>query len=413
MKITELNNGIKVVHESIESVRSITLGIWVKNGSAHETEKLSGISHFIEHMLFKGTENRTAKEIASEMDAIAAQMNAFTTKEATCYHFRVLDTHFEKALDVLSDMFFNSLYEDKEIEKERSVILEEISMYEDDPEDLSFEILSKSVYAGNSYGRAILGTKDTLQSFNHNTFVDYIKEIYCTENIYISVSGHFEETYLLEKLEETFGHYKNSNKPNKALETPVAKLERIKVIKEIEQVHLNLQFESIGYMNDKTYALSVFNTYFGGSMSSVLFQKIREQNGYAYSVFSQPQTNANFGSFNVYAGLNKEYVNNVVEIVNEEIETFRRELLTAEKLNVLKEQFKSSYIMAQENTNSRMLSNGRNLVLKGRIVSPDEIIEKIDKINVDDIEEVCNIIFEKPYSVSLVGNVEDINIDKL
>ncbi len=413
MKITELNNGIKVVHESIESVRSITLGIWVKNGSAHESEKLNGISHFIEHMLFKGTKNRTAKEIASEMDSIAAQMNAFTTKEATCYHFRVLDTHFEKALDVLSDMFFNSLYDEKEIEKERSVILEEISMYEDDPEDLSFESLAKNVYKGNSYGRAILGTKETLNNFNHKTFVDYIKEVYCVENLYISVSGHFEETYLLEKLEQYFGHYKNSNKPNKVLETPTARLERVKVVKEIEQVHLNLQFESIGYLHDKTYALSVFNSYFGGSMSSVLFQKVREQNGYAYSVFSQPQTYASFGSFNVYAGLNKEYVNHVVEIVNEEIKNFRSELLSAERLKVLKEQFKSGYIMAQENTNSRMLSNGRNLVLKGKIFTPDEIIEKIDNVTMDDIEEVCNIIFEKPYSVSLVGNVADIDIENI
>ncbi len=210
-----------------------------------------------------------------------------------------------------------------------------------------------------------------------------------------------------------FGQYKNSNKKNKDLETPTARLERVKIVKEIEQVHLNMQFESIGYLHDKTFALSVFNSYFGGSMSSVLFQKIREQNGYAYSVFSQPLTYGNFGSFNVYAGLNKEYVNHVVEIVNEEIATFRRELLTAERLGVLKEQFKSGYLMAQENTNSKMLSNGRNLVLKGRIISPDEIIQKIDKINIEDIEEVCNIIFEKPYSISLIGNVEGIDIEAL
>lgn len=413
MKTTKLSNGINVVYENIEQVRSITLGIWVKNGSAHEPEHLSGISHFIEHMIFKGTENRNAKEIASQMDAIAAQMNAFTTKEATCYHFRVLDTHFEKAIDVLSDMFFNSLYDEKEIEKERSVILEEISMYEDDPEDLVFECLTKKVYEGNNYSRAILGTKDTLDTFTHQTFADYIKDVYCTENIYISVSGHFEENYLMEQLEKYFGYYKNSNKPNNTLETPTAKLERVKLVKDIEQVHLNMQFEAIGYMSDKTYALSIFNTYFGGSMSSVLFQKIREQNGYAYSVFSQPQTYENFGSFNVYAGLNKEYVNNVVEIVNEEIETFRREKIEIEKLNILKEQFKSGFIMSQENTNNRMLSNGRNLVLKGRVITPDEVISKIDKISMEDIEEVCDTIFNKHYSISLVGNVDNIDINKL
>lgn len=413
MKTRKLSNGINVVYESIESVRSITLGIWVKNGSAHEPVKLNGISHFIEHMLFKGTLNRSATEIANEMDSIAAQMNAFTTKEVTCYHFRVLDTHFEKALDVLSDMFFNSLYDEKELEKERTVIFEEISMYEDDPEDLAFESLARVVYSGNSYGRSILGTKENLSKFKHQTFVDYIKEIYCVENIYLSISGNFEDEYLINELEKYFGYYKNSNKPNPKLESPIAKLEKIKVVKEIEQVHLNLQFESIGYLNDKTYALSVFNTYFGGSMSSVLFQKIREQNGYAYSVFSQPQTYADFGSFNIYAGLNKENVNHVVEIINEEIEVFRRDKFSLEKLNILKEQFKSGYIMAQENTNSRMLSNGRNFVLRGKTLSPDEVIEKIDKITLDDVVEVCDIVFEKPYSISLVGNVESIDIENL
>ncbi len=413
MVVTKLSNGINVVHEKIETVRSVTLGIWIKNGSGHESEKLNGISHFIEHMLFKGTKNRTATQIANEMDAIAAQMNAFTTKEATCYHFRVLDTHFIKALDVLSDMFLNSLYDEKEIIKERSVILEEISMYEDDPEDLSFECLANTVYKGNSYGRPILGTKETLNSFTHQTFVDYIKEIYCVENIYISVSGHFEEEELMSDLEKYFGNYKNSNKPNIVLEPPTSKLERIKLVKEIEQVHLNLQFDSIGYLSDKTYAVNVFNTHFGGSMSSILFQKIREQHGYAYSVFSQPITYADFGSFNIYAGLNKEYVDHVIEIVNEEIENFKRVKINKDKLSVLKEQFKSSYIMAQENTNNRMLANGRSLVLRGRIITPDEVVERIDKVSMDDIVEVCDEIFKNPPSISLVGNVSDIDINKL
>ncbi len=413
MVITKLSNGINVVYEKIDTVRSVTLGIWIKNGSAHEPEKLNGISHFIEHMLFKGTKNRTATQIANEMDAIAAQMNAFTTKEATCYHFRVLDTHFEKALDVLSDMFLNSLYDEKEILKERSVILEEISMYEDDPEDVSFECLANNVYKGNSYGRPILGTKETLNAFTHQTFADYIKEVYCVENIYISVSGHFEEEQLKNDLEKYFGDYKNSNKAHTVLEPPTSKLERIKLVKEIEQVHLNLQFDSIGYLSDKAYALNVFNTHFGGSMSSILFQKIREQHGYAYSVFSQPITYANFGSFNIYAGLNKEYVNHVVEIVNEEIKNFRRDKIDKDKLSVLKEQFKSSYIMAQENTNSRMLSNGRSLVLRGRIITPDEVVEKIDKVSMDDIVEVCEEVFKNPPSVSLVGNVGDIDINKI
>lgn len=413
MKTTKLSNGINVVYESIESVRSITLGIWVKNGSAHEPVKLNGISHFIEHMLFKGTINRTATEIANEMDSIAAQMNAFTTKEATCYHFRVLDTHFEKALDIFSDMFFNSLYDEKELEKERTVIFEEINMYDDDPEDLSFESLARKVYNGSSYGKSILGAKENLSSFNHNTFIDYIKEVYCVENIYLSVSGNFEVDYLIDELEKYFGQYKNSNKPNIELEAPIAKLEKIKIAKEIEQVHLNMQFESIGYMHHKTYALSVFNTYFGGSMSSVLFQKIREEKGYAYSVFSQPQTFASFGSFNIYSGLNKENINNVIEIVNEEIANFRRNKFSDEKLNVLKEQFKSSFIMAQENTNNRMLSNGRNFVLRNRLLSPDEVISRIDNIKMDDVVEVCDIVFSKPYSISLVGNVDSIDIEKI
>ncbi len=413
MNRTKLNNGINVVYESIESVRSITLGIWVKNGSAHESEELNGISHFIEHMLFKGTNNRTANEIASEMDAIGAQMNAFTTKEATCYHFRVLDTHFEKAIDILSDMFFNSLYDDNEIEKERSVILEEISMYEDDPEDLAFESLARAVYNGNSYGRSILGTKETLSTFNRNSFTNYLKDVYCVENIYISVSGHFKDQWMLEKLEEFFGHFKNSNKPNISLEAPTAKLERVKIVKEIEQVHLNLQFESIGYLSDMTYALSIFNSYFGGSMSSVLFQKIREQNGFAYSVFSQPMTFADFGAFNIYAGLNKEYVPRVVDIINEEIATFRREKFSKEKLSILKEQLKSSYIMAQESTNSKMLANGKNLVLKDKLISADDVVDMIDKVSMEDIVNIVEVVFEKPYSISLIGNVENIDINKL
>ncbi len=412
-EILTLKNGVKIAFEHLPFLRSVAFGIWVKNGSRYESKSVSGISHFIEHLLFKGTKKRTAKEIANEIDSIGGQINAFTAKEYTCYYTKTLDSHINVAVDVLADMFFNSNFDENEIKKESGVILEEISMYEDSPEDLCYEILHKGVFEGTSLGRPILGTRETITSFNHNTFIEYFKNQYTPDNTIISVAGNFDKEKTLDLIEKYFSDFSN----NKDFKQPEIVSKYTSMFdsreKDVEQVHLNMAFEGVSVGKDELYDLSVVNTLLGGGMSSILFQKVREQRGLAYSVYSQSSSYKDIGLFTIYAGLNRENTNEVCEIVLEEIKKLKNNSIDKNLLDKTKEQLKSGYILGLESSNGRMNALGRGLTLTGRILTPDEVIDKIDNVTLESLNKVISTVFdEKKLSISAVGNVGNLDIEK-
>ena len=404
-----LQNGVRVVMESIPFVRSVSFGLWVDNGSRHENNTTSGMSHFIEHMLFKGTDKRTALEIADTMDAVGGQLNAFTSKEHTCYFTRTLDTHFDTALDVLSDMFFNSKFDSGEIDKERNVILEEVSMYEDTPEDLCVDLLHAKIYSGHPLGMPILGTPDTIGSLSRNDFVNFLQARYTPQNLVIAIAGNINAPAVLEKVTKAFGSFQGNatpDVPQKAIYTPGYCIKE----KDIEQVHLAMGFPSIPVGTDESYVLAAVNTIFGGGMSSRLFQKIREEHGLVYTVYSYNSSYADTGIFMVYAALNPANLPEVLELISGQIKGMFTDKITAQQLTKAKEQLKSNFLLSLESAAARMNSIGRAQIVLNRILTPDELVAKIDGINLDTFYATCeNVLKLDQVSMSLVG--KNINSD--
>ncbi|KUO74245.1 MAG: zinc protease [Clostridia bacterium BRH_c25] len=403
-----LINGVRVVTEEIPYVNSVSLGIWVKIGSRYESFENNGISHFIEHMLFKGTKKRSAKEIANSVDKIGGQLNAFTSKECTCFYAKVLDTHFDIALDVLSDMFFNSNFDREEIDKERGVVIEEINMYEDSPEDLVHDLFSQAVWSGNPLGMSILGTEESLENLNRERIVNYFNENYIPQNIVISVVGNFKHNDVIKKIKGYFekASYKKSSTTQLIMPRfePEYKLKN----KITEQVHLCMGFNGVDIKNRAFYPMLILNNVFGGAMSSRLFQKIREDRGLAYSVFSYPSAFEDCGLFSIYAGSKPDNLKSVAELIMEEIRAIKKTGITEEELYDSKEQLKGSYILGLESTSGRMISIGKSELLLERIYSPTEILERIDKVDMDSVNSIIGHIFDTDsMGAAVIGSMEN------
>ncbi len=410
IKVKNFKNNVRFVYEKIPHVRTISLGVWFDNGSIHETQDENGISHFIEHMLFKGTNKRSQKELAELIDNVGGIQNAFTSKEFTCYYIRALDSYFDLCIDVLADMVFNSKFDEEEIERERKVIIEEIKMYEDLPDDLVAEKFNENIFKDSSYARPILGTEETLHNIDRAKFMDYLNRRYCGENIVISLAGNFDEKDVLEKVESYFGTKIIGTNDNKIVEKPKFQSQIVKTQKDIEQAHLIIGYEGLDYFDKNSLDLNIFSSIFGGTMSSTLNQIIREKYGYAYSIYSTNISSKNTGIFSVYAGLNKENINHVVEIVKDEFNNYVKNPITPERLKNAKEQFKSQFLMSLENTNNCMTRNGRNLVAKNKVYSDEDIIKKIDAVSIDSIQETISKIYTDTPAISMVGDVNDIKI---
>jgi len=413
VNIKRLDNGVRVVLEEIDYVRSISFGIWVRNGSRNEKPENNGMSHFIEHMLFKGTENRTAKQIAEEMDAVGGQINAYTTKEYTCYHTRVLDKHFDRALDVISDMFLHSRFAQKDIQRERNVIIEEINMYEDAPEELVHDSLQEAIWKDSSLGQPILGTVESISKFHTENMKDFFEKRYHTENTVVSVAGHFDTEEMFSKLNKTLGQWKRKNDfvyyDTKTIYTPNI----VKREKDIEQVHLCMTFPSLERDHPQKYALAVFNTIFGGGMSSRLFQKVREENGLTYTIYSYTSAYVDSGLFAIYAGMNPNQTEKVIELIFEEIKTLKQNKLSQKLIDVTKEQMISNFIIGQESTVNLMTASGASVLLRGFVQDTEEILQQIEKITAEDIQKVIEKIFIKQnMSVSIVGNIKNVCLEK-
>ncbi len=408
--IVKLDNGVRIAFEKMPYVNSVAFGIWVKNGSRYEKQDENGISHFIEHLLFKGTKKRTAKQIAKEMDLIGGHINAFTSKEYTCYYTKTLDKNIDKAVDVLADMFFNSNFDEDEIRKELNVITEEIAMYEDSPDDLCIEIFHEGVFKDTSLSRPILGTVDTISKFNHNSFKNYMKNHYVPENIVISVAGSFDKEEVVKIIEEYFGDFTSDIEQNHTFESKYSKTFVTKE-KDIEQLHLILGFESYGVGHDRAYDVVALNTVLGGGMSSRLFQKVREERGLCYSIYTQSLSYSDIGSFTIYSALNKGNANELVEVSINEIKKLKDIVKREGYLQEKKEQISCNYLLGLENSINRMSAIGRSVILHDKIYTKDEILKKIDNVNVESLSGVIDYIFDMDkLSVSLTGNIEGVNL---
>jgi len=405
----KLRNGIKVVTEEISQFRSVSVGIWFKNGSIFESDVESGISHFIEHMLFKGTKTRSAKEIADLMDGIGGQLNAFTAKEYTCFYFKVLDEHLDKGLDLLSDMILNSNFDSGEIEKEKGVIFEEILMYEDSPEDLSYDLLSDAMFKGHPLSKPILGTRQTLENLDRDKLLSFYRENYSPETAVISIAGKFDEKILIESLEKYFGCWEAvkstlKNPPKLALSK-----QSLFRYKDIEQTHIYIGYPGISLQDDTIYSLFAFNNLFGGSMSSRLFQKIREDKGLVYSVLSHPSNYTVGGIYAIYASMKSSNASEVVEIIKNEICDVLDSKISKDELLKAKEQLKGNYILGLESTSSRMNSLGKSELLLNKITNNEEILDKINSITFEDIvASVKNTFSDGPVGLAIIGK-EDIS----
>ena len=394
-----LENGLTIIGEEIPYVKSISLGVWINAGSRIEDEEISGVSHFIEHMLFKGTRNRTSKQIASEIDNLGGQINAFTSKECTCYYVKLLDSHIDIGIDVLSDMILNSKFNEDDLDKERSVIIEELKMYEDSPEDLAYDLLTENIYKNDPLGMNIIGTEESLKRLNREKLLDYFNKYYVPNNSVIAISGNFNFDEIINKIEEKFKVWKKRD-VNVDIKKAEFKSCFLTKNKDIEQVNLAMSLEAVPLENDKeVYALAVINTVFGGSISSRLFQKIREEKGLVYSIYSSQSLYRKCGELGIFASMSNEHLKEVYESIIEEIKIMKKYYLTDHEIKESKEQLKGSYILGLESTSSRMMSIGRALLLNNKVESTDDILKSID--NVD--RETVKIVIDKIFNLDKLG----------
>lgn len=401
-----LDNGVRVIIEKIPTVRSVALGIWVGTGSRNEEPTNNGISHFIEHMLFKGTKSRSAKEIAESFDQIGGHVNAFTSKEYTCYYARVLDDHAPMALDILSDMFFNSVFDEEEIKKERKVVIEEIKMYDDTPDDLVHDLISKASFPHHSLGYSILGTEDVLNQINQDKILSYINQRYTPSNVVITVAGNVTDGLLM-SIKEQFSTFQRGTEDNSRTIPQFHAGIKLKK-KDTEQAHLCLAFPGLEVGNKDIYALILMNNILGGSMSSRLFQEVREERGLAYSVFSYHSSFRDNGMFTVYAGTAPNQLEEVYSVVVNTLQSLKADGMTKEELKKGKEQLKGSLMLSLESTNSRMSRLGKNELLLGKHLNLDEILQRVDNVSLDHVKETIDKIFNQPMSIALVSPFEEL-----
>lgn len=398
-----LSNGLRVVVEYIPTFRSVAFGIWVKTGSRNETPENNGVSHFVEHMMFKGTNGRSAKDIADLFDGIGGNVNAFTSKEYTCYFAKVLDQHLPIAVDALADMFFESQLDAGELAKEKNVILEEISMYEDTPDDKVHDESSKAAFGDHPLAYSILGLEERLTAMNSDSLRAYMNDTYTIENTVISVAGHVEETALLELLEKHFGRFQNKGTAS-LIEAPAFNGEYIFYKKKTEQNHICLSFPGCSITDKNLYAMILLNNALGGGMSSRLFQEIREKRGLAYSVYSYHTSYADSGLFTIYAGTAPKQTKEVLDLTMEQMEELAVKGLLDEELHRGKEQLKGSLILSLESTSSRMNRLGKNELMIGRHHTLDELLARIDNVSMSDIRDVTKQMLSVPFAVAMVGS---------
>ena len=393
-------------------VRSISIGVWLTRGSRHESAERGGIAHFVEHMLFKGTGTRSAEDIAQAIDSIGGQLDAFTAKEYASYYIKVLDEHLPLAIDILSDIVRNPAFSPDDIEREKKVVLEEIKMVEDTPDDLVHELFTQGFWENHPLGRPILGTKETVESFNAELLRDYFKNVYTAKNLIVSAVGNLEHERVRELVEEKFGSLIQPGEP--ALDQAPRVVPKILVRnKELEQSHLCLGVGSYPQNHDDRYSSYVLNTLLGGSMSSRLFQNVREKRGLAYAVFSGLSAYRDAGSFTVYAGCSNEAVGEVIDLIVEELRGVKQTAVPEAELQRSKDHLKGSLMLSLENTASRMSHLARQEIYFDRQFGLDETLQGIEQVTTRDVQRVATDLFQNgSLAATVLGNVNGLQIPR-
>ena len=391
-------------------VRSISIGVWLTRGSRHESAERGGIAHFVEHMLFKGTGTRSAEDIAQAIDSIGGQLDAFTAKEYASYYIKVLDEHLPLAIDILSDIVRNPAFGPDDIEREKKVVLEEIKMVEDTPDDLVHELFTQGFWENHPLGRPILGTKETVESFNAELLRDYFKNVYTAKNLIVSAVGNLEHDRVRQLVEERFGSLIQPGEP--ALDQAPRVVPKILVRnKELEQSHLCLGVGSYPQNHDDRYSSYVLNTLLGGSMSSRLFQNVREKRGLAYAVFSGLSAYRDAGSFTVYAGCSNEAVGEVIDLIVEELRGVKQTAVPEAELQRSKDHLKGSLMLSLENTASRMSHLARQEIYFDRQFGLDETLQGIEQVTTRDVHRVATDLFQNgSLAATVLGNVNGLQI---
>jgi len=406
----KLDNGLRVVFEKINYVKSVSIGVWVGAGSTFENEKNNGVSHFIEHMTFKGTKNRSASHIAEEIDGIGGQINAFTSKESTCYYSKVTAEKFETSIEILSDMIFNSLMTEDDIKKEKKVIEEEIKMYDDSPEEYTHDLLSKIAFEKKPLSMPILGEKSTLRHLDRSVIENYIADRYTGPNTVISIVGNVELEEVKELTNKYFRHFTNKNSMQEKEIKYEFKRKINGVNKDIEQLHFCLGTEGYERDNKNYYTLNILNNILGGSMSSRLFQNIREKQGLVYSIYSFNSCYKETGIFGIYSAINTESVEKSTKLIKKEIDSIKNGDIRKEEFDRAKAQLKGNYILSLENTSSRMTILGRRELLYNETITPESIINKIEDVKYEDVMNSIKYIFNPDkYNIAYIGNLSKYN----
>jgi predicted Zn-dependent peptidase len=398
-----LSNGIRVVSETLPKTRSLSIGVWVKVGSRHESREIGGVSHFIEHMFFKGTQKRSARDIATEVDSLGGEMNAFTSQESTTYYIKVLDEHLPAAVDILSDILLGSRFDPADMEKERKVILEEIKSVEDTPDDYIHEMFTATVWPDNSLGRPILGTKETIGSLKHEDIVKYIGDYYSPREIVISVAGNFEHARLIDLLNNAFGKLSRTGVPKQDVAPSFHHAVTVKK-KQLEQVQVCLGCKGLPYVHEDRFVVMALNTILGNSMSSRLFQEVREQHALAYSIYSYVTAYRDAGLLTVYAGTDPANTMQAIQLIIKELRKIRDEGITPAEETRVKDQIKGNLVLSLETSNSHMGRIARQEIYFGKYLSVDDIIKSVDKIAAGQVQHLAQQLFRRDnLSLSILG----------
>jgi predicted Zn-dependent peptidase len=410
---TRLENGLVVVSEQMSHVRSVSFGVFLRTGSRHETVEKNGLTHFIEHALFKGTRRRSAAEIAAESDALGGHLDAFTAREMVGFHTKVLDEHLPRAFELIADLVTSPAFDPAEIEKERNVILEEIKMVEDTPDDLVFEIFSEKFYPDHPLGRPILGTPETLESFKRERVQDHYDSIYRPDNLLIAAAGNLDHDRLLELVGQYFGHLRpGRGEPTSPAPQPAAHI-TLRHKPELEQAHLVIGAPCASLLSDARFRTHILTAILGGGMSSRLFQSIREDRGLVYTVFSATSQFRDSGYLTIYAGTSTEQLSETIDAAMGELRRIKEEPVSAAELQRNKDQLKTSLMLNLESTTARMSAIAQQEMIFERFVSPDEIIAQVDAVSAEDVQKIARDIFQpEAMAVTVLGNLKGFTVER-
>lgn len=399
-----LENGIPVVMEQLKNFRSFILGIWVKVGSRNETPDKNGISHFLEHMFFKGTKKRTATEISIDIDSLGGELNAFTSRENTAFYVKVLDEYIDKGVELLSDIFLHSQFLEEEIEKEKGVIKEEIKLVEDTPDDYIHDLFSKTVWGEKGLGQPVLGKRETIKGFTREDLINHVRKYYGTKDTVIACAGNFDPDHVINLLNHYLGNLRRGSEPE-LFSPPFFNSEIAIYTKDLSEVHLCLGVEGLPYASEDRYTLAILNTILGAGVSSRLFQEIREKKGYAYSIFSFVSAYFDTGFWAVYAGTGRKKAVIVAELIIKEMKNLY-ETLSETELKRAKDQLKGNLILGLESTGSRMQSIARQEIYYKRYFSQKEIMKEIDAVTIEQARSLSRrLINDGKMSMTVLGPV--------